>query len=77
MVRRYLGFDPIHYEDLTGRGAKQIPFSQVAIDNATRYAAENADIVLQLHGVLWTNISGVPELRSLYEEIEQPLVPVL
>ncbi len=77
VVRRYLGFDPIHYEDLTGRGAKQIPFSQVAIDNATKYAAENADIVLQLHGVLWTNISGVPELRSLYEEIEQPLVPVL
>ncbi len=77
VVRRYLGFDPIHYEDLTGRGAKQIPFSQVAIDLATRYAAENADVVLQLHQVLWTNISGVPALRTLYEEIEQPLVPVL
>jgi DNA polymerase-1 len=77
VVRRYLGFDPIHYEALTGRGAKQIPFSQVALDHATQYAAENADIVLQLHGVLWTNISGVPELRALYEEIEQPLVPVL
>ncbi|HKQ13988.1 MAG TPA: DNA polymerase I [Steroidobacteraceae bacterium] len=77
VVRRYLGFDPIHYEDLTGRGAKQIPFSQVALDVATKYAAENADVVLQLHRVLWTNISGVPELRSLYEEIEQPLVPVL
>ncbi|HET9449227.1 MAG TPA: DNA polymerase I, partial [Steroidobacteraceae bacterium] len=77
VVRRYLGFDPIHYEDLTGRGAKQIPFSQVAIDTATRYAAENADIVLQLHGVLWKNISGVPQLQSLYETIEQPLVPVL
>jgi DNA polymerase I len=77
VVRRYLGFDPIHYEDLTGRGAKQIPFSQVALDVATKYAAENADVVLQLHGVLWTNISGVPALRSLYEEIEQPLVPVL
>jgi DNA polymerase-1 len=77
VVRRYLGFDPIHYEDLTGRGAKQIPFSQVAIDTATKYAAENADVVLQLHRVLWTNISGVPALRSLYEEIEQPLVPVL
>jgi DNA polymerase-1 len=77
VVRRYLGFDPIRYEDLTGRGAKQIPFSQVALDGATKYAAENADIVLQLHGVLWTNISGVPALRSLYEEIEQPLVPVL
>jgi len=77
VVRRYLGFDPIHYEDLTGRGAKQIPFSQVAIDVATQYAAENADVVLQLHRVLWTNISGVPAMRSLYEEIEQPLVPVL
>jgi DNA polymerase-1 len=77
VVRRYLGFDPIRYEDLTGRGAKQIPFSQVAIDAATKYAAENADIILQLHRVLWTNITGVPALRSLYEEIEQPLVPVL
>ncbi len=77
VVRRYLGFDPIHYEDLTGRGAKQIPFSQVAIDSATKYAAENADIVMQLHRVLWTNISGVPALRELYESIEQPLVPVL
>lgn len=77
VVRRYLGFDPIHYEDLAGRGAKQIPFSQVAIDSATKYAAENADIVMQLHRVLWTNISGVPALQSLYESIEQPLVPVL
>ena len=77
VVRRYLGFDPLHYEDLTGRGAKQIPFSQVAIDAATNYAAENADVVLQLHRVLWENISGVPAMRMLYEEIEQPLVPVL
>jgi DNA polymerase I len=77
VVRRYLGFDPLHYEDLTGRGAKQIPFSQVALEAATKYAAENADVVLQLHAVLWANISGVPALRSLYEEIEQPLVPVL
>ena len=77
VVRRYLGFDPLHYEDLTGRGAKQIPFGQVAIDAATNYAAENADVVLQLHRVLWENISGVPAMRMLYEEIEQPLVPVL
>ncbi|HKS58246.1 MAG TPA: DNA polymerase I [Steroidobacteraceae bacterium] len=77
VVRRYLGFDPIHLEDLTGRGAKQIPFSQVSVDNATKYAAESADLVMQLHGVLWTNISGLPALQSLYEQIEQPLVPVL
>ena len=77
VVRRYLGFDPLHFEDLTGRGAKQISFSQVAIDDATKYAAENADLVMQLHRVLWTNISGLPALQSLYEQIEQPLVPVL
>ena len=77
VVRRYLGFDPINYEDLTGRGAKQIPFGQVAVDTATKYAAENADLVMQLHRVLWTNITGVPGLHSLYESIEQPLVPVL
>ena len=77
VVRRYLGFDPIHYEDLTGRGAKQIPFSQVAVDNATKYAAECADVVMQLHRVLWKNISGAPPLQSLYEQIEQPLAPVL
>jgi DNA polymerase-1 len=77
VARRYLGFDPLNYEDLTGRGAKQIPFGQVAIDNATKYAGENADLVMQLHGVLWKNISVAPALQSLYEHIEQPLVPVL
>ncbi|HEY7639410.1 MAG TPA: DNA polymerase I [Steroidobacteraceae bacterium] len=77
VVRRYLGFDPIRYEDLTGRGVKQIAFGQVAIDNATQYVAENADVVMQLHRVLWKNISEVPALQSLYQEIEQPLVPVL
>jgi DNA polymerase I len=77
VVRRYLGFDPIRFEDLTGRGAKQIPFSQVTVDNATKYAAEAADVVMQLHRVLWTNISSMPPLQSLYEQIEQPLVPVL
>jgi DNA polymerase I len=77
VVRRYLGFDPLSYESLTGRGAKQIPFSQVAIEMATPYAAENADLALQLHRVLWPNISAEPAMRSLYQEIEQPLMPVL
>lgn len=77
VVRRYLGFDPMHYEDLTGKGAKQIPFSQVAVETATPYAAENADVVMQLHRVLWANIAGMPAIKSLYEEIEQPLLPVL
>jgi DNA polymerase-1 len=76
-ARRYLGVETIHYEDVAGRGAKQISFSQVAIDTAAEYSAEDADITLQLHRVLWEGLAKEPTLRKLYEEIEQPLVPVL
>jgi DNA polymerase I len=76
-ARRYLGVETIHYEDVAGKGAKQISFSQVAIDTAAEYAAEDADITLQLHQVLWEGLAKEPTLRKLYEEVEQPLVPVL
>jgi DNA polymerase-1 len=76
-AERYLGLTTIHYEDVTGKGAKQIPFSQVALDQATAYAAEDADVTMRLHRHLWPQIAAQPKLRSLYEEIEQPLVPVL
>jgi DNA polymerase-1 len=76
-ARRYLGVETIHYEDVAGKGAKQISFSQVAIDTAAEYSAEDADITLQLHRVLWEGLTREPTLRKLYEEIEQPLVPVL
>jgi DNA polymerase-1 len=76
-ARRYLGVETIHYEDVAGKGAKQISFSQVAIDTAAEYSAEDADITLQLHQVLWEGLTKEPTLRKLYEEIEQPLVPVL
>ena len=76
-ARRYLGVETIHYEDVAGKGAKQISFSQVAIDTAAEYSAEDADITLQLHRVLWAGLTREPSLRKLYEEIEQPLVPVL
>ncbi len=76
-ARRYLGVETVHYEDVAGKGAKQIPFSQVAVDTATDYAAEDADVTLQLHGLLWSELGKEPVLRRLYEEIEQPLVPVL
>ncbi len=77
LARKYLGIDLIAYESLTGKGAKQIGFSQVALDKAADYAAEAADIALQLHRHLWEKIEGVPELKHLYETIEQPLVEVL
>jgi DNA polymerase-1 len=77
VARKYLGVETIHYEDVTGKGAKQIGFSQVAIEQATSYAAEDADVTLSLHRSLWPQLESVPSLRDLYRTIEQPLVPVL
>ena len=76
-ARKYLGVETIHYEDVAGKGAKAIPFSQVPIERAAEYAAEDADITLQLHRSLWPKIASIPALERLYEDIEQPLVPVL
>ncbi len=77
LARRYLGYDTIKFEDVAGKGAKQIPFSEVAIDDATRYAAEDADVTLRLHRVLSAKLAGEPSLEKVYREIEMPLVPVL
>jgi len=76
-AQRYLGLSTIHYEDVAGKGAKQIPFSQVAIEQASEYAAEDADVTLRLHRTLWPAIEHEPLLKRLYEQFEQPLVPVL
>jgi DNA polymerase-1 len=77
LAKRYLGYDTIKFEDVAGKGAKQIPFSEVALDDATRYAAEDADITLRLHRVLSAKLAGEPALERVYREIEVPLVPVL
>ena len=76
-ARHYLGVQTITYEQVAGKGAKQIPFAQVPVEKAGEYAAEDADVTLQLHRMLWPKITGVPVLERLYETIEQPLVPVL
>ena len=77
LARRHLGYETIKYEDVCGKGAKQIPFSQVALDDATRYAAEDADVTLRLHRVLSPRLAAVPALERVYRGIEMPLVPVL
>ena len=74
---RYLGITTISYEDVAGKGAKQIPFSQVGMERAAEYAAEDADVTLRLHRTLWPAIDHEPLLKRLYEEFEQPLAPVL
>ncbi len=76
-VEKYLGIKTIPYEDVCGKGAKQIPFNQVEIDRAAMYAAEDSDVTLQLHQALWPRLEALPRLKNLYESIEQPLVPVL
>ena len=77
VARLYLGVETIHYEDVAGKGAKQIPFEQVPVERAAEYSAEDSDVSLRLHRRLWAQIERLPRVRALYEEIEQPLVPVL
>ncbi len=76
-AQKYLGIQTIRYEDVAGKGAKQITFNQVDVDRATEYSAEDADVTLQLHLALWPQIEATPTLKAVYETIEQPLVPVL
>jgi DNA polymerase-1 len=77
LALRHLGYTTIKFEEVAGKGAKQIPFSQVDIATATRYAAEDADITLRLHHVLREKLAAEPRLAQVYREIEMPLVPVL
>jgi DNA polymerase-1 len=77
LASRYLGYTTVKYEEVAGKGAKQIPFSQVDCDAACRYAAEDADITLRLHHALWPQLEAEPSLRAVYADIEIPLVPVL
>jgi DNA polymerase-1 len=77
VARRYLGLETIHYEDVAGKGAKQLRFDEVELDKAAPYAAEDADITLRLHHHLWPQIQSTGKLEQLYTNIEQPLVRVL
>ncbi len=76
-VAKYLSVTTIHFEDVAGKGAKQLTFNQVPIERAAEYSAEDADVTLQLHHAIWPRIEALPRLREVYETIEQPLVPVL
>jgi DNA polymerase-1 len=77
LALKYLGRNTTHYEDIAGKGAKQISFSEVAVEDAGHYAAEDADITLQLHEHLWPRLQEEPSLQKVFEDIEMPLVPVL
>src|SRR5690606_5586935 len=74
LARRELGYQTTAYTDVAGKGAKQIPFSQVSIEDATGYAAEDADVTLRLHRVLSARLEAEPGLQPVYRDIEMPLV---
>ncbi|HET7663665.1 MAG TPA: DNA polymerase I [Rhodanobacteraceae bacterium] len=77
LAKRHLDHDTIKYSDVAGKGAKQISFSQVDLDTACRYAAEDADITLRLHHALWPELEKSGRRLNVYNDIEMPLVPVL
>ncbi|VAX11687.1 DNA polymerase I [hydrothermal vent metagenome] len=77
LAKKYLGLSTTKYEDVAGKGAKQITFDQVGLEQAGPYAAEDADITLRLHQAIWPQIKSEQSLTKLFQEIEIPLVPVL
>ncbi|UCH38448.1 MAG: DNA polymerase I [Gammaproteobacteria bacterium] len=77
LAKFYLGRDTIHYEDIAGKGAKQKTFDLIELEQASDYAAEDADVTLQLHEVLAAGLKADPTLNQVYREIEMPLVDVL
>ena len=77
LALKYLGHRTIHYEDIAGKGAKQLSFNQIPVEDAGPYAAEDADVTLRLHRVLRPRLEEHESLERLCDKVEVPLVPVL
>ncbi|MCF5711480.1 DNA polymerase I [Pseudomonas tremae] len=77
LVAKYLTHTPVNFQDIAGKGAKQLTFDQIAIEQAGNYAAEEADLTLRLHEVFETRLAAIPTLQPVLSDIEMPLVPVL
>ncbi|NBH75123.1 DNA polymerase I [Rodentibacter pneumotropicus] len=77
LAKRYLGHQTISFEDIAGKGKNQLTFNQIPLEQASEYAAEDADITMKLQQVLWQKLQQTPSLVTLFEEIELPLLSVL
>lgn len=77
LSQRHLGITPISFEEVAGKGAKQVGFNQVTVETASEYAAEDADITLQLHQALSPNITADKKLDFIYSTIEMPSMEIL
>jgi DNA polymerase-1 len=76
-AQHYLGVQAASYESIAGKGVRQLPFNQVPVEQASAYAAQQADLSLCVHRTLWPKLESLPALAQLYMEVERPLVPVL
>jgi len=77
LAEKYLGQKTIRYEAIAGKGAKQLTFNEIPVDEAVEFAAEEADVTLQLHQKLWSELTKIDALVAVFKDIELPLVPVL
>ena len=77
LAQKYLGHTCISFEEIAGKGKKQLTFNQIELEQAAPYAAEDADVTLRLHNVLWAKLEKEPELVALFNDIELPLVSIL
>jgi len=77
MASRFLNHNTIHFEDIAGKGVKQLTFNQIDLEKAGPYAAEDADITLRLHQNIHAQLEETPELLKVYNEIELPLMPII
>ncbi|MCF5278354.1 DNA polymerase I [Pseudomonas syringae] len=77
LVAKYLTHTPINFQEIAGKGAKQLSFDQIALEQAGNYAAEEADLTLRLHEVFDARLAAIPTLQPVLNDIEMPLVPVL
>ncbi len=77
LAERHLGVKTVHFEDIAGKGKNQLTFDQIDLETAAHYAAEDADITLRLHQAIWPRLSAMETLKTLYQDIELPLVGIL
>jgi DNA polymerase-1 len=77
LALKYLGYTSTSFQDIAGKGAKQLTFDQISLEQAGPYAAEDADVTLRLHQALQEKLAAIPSLGKVLSEIEMPLVPVL
>jgi DNA polymerase-1 len=77
LCEKHLGHQTIHFEDIAGKGKKQLTFNQIPLEDAAPYAAEDADMALRLHEHFWPQLKDLDKQKRLYQDIELPLLSVI